>query len=205
MKIIILEDHPAISFLLSSIISKIPVKTEIENFTQLGTALQAICSNPPDFVITDIQIEEYKQLEILMKCHKQKIPFMVYSSFINPTILNQCDQYKASVVVSKSASLEDLNTGIQHLIQNKHFRCKVCSSYAESEDNKSRKIPKVVFTSAEESVILAQIAGKTTIQLSVETNKSKYTIRNQRMKLMEKNGCSMEEIARRYLFWHTKG
>jgi hypothetical protein len=63
----------------------------------------------------------------------------------------------------------------------------------------------VLFTHAEEDVILGQIAGKSSIQLSIDTHKSKFTIRNQRMSLMEKNQCTMEEIARSYLYWHTSG
>lgn len=205
MKIIILEDHPGISFLLSSIISHMPVKIETENFTQLETALQTICSNPPDFVITDIQIGEYKQLEILEACSKRKIPCMVFSSYINSTILKHCEEHHARVVVSKSAPLEDLQAGVKNLIHGSYFRCSVCSNIENMKSRIPQEVPKVVYTPAEEYVILAQIEGKSTVQLSHETGKSKYTIRNQRMHLMEKNGCTMEEITRRYLFWHTNG
>jgi DNA-binding NarL/FixJ family response regulator len=109
------------------------------------------------------------------------------------------------VVVAKSSPIEELKTGLQSLINNQHYRCSVCNQLYDAKNRLSQDTPGVIFSPAEEFVILAQIEGKSTVQLSRETKKSKYTIRNQRMSLMEKNGCTMEEIARRYLFWHTSG
>jgi DNA-binding NarL/FixJ family response regulator len=191
--------------LLSIIVREISDKTEIEYFTQWENALQAVNSIPPDFVITDIQIGDCKQLELLMACHERKIPCMVFSSYINHTILDFCSRYQASVVVAKSSPTEDLKKGVQQLMTGKTFQCEVCNNISHSKGCISEETPRVLFTPAEEIVIRAQIEGKSTIELSKETNKSKYTIRNQRMKLMEKNECTMEEIVRRYLFWHTNG
>lgn len=205
MKILILEDHPGIAHLLEMIIREIANNIEIEFFTAWETALESINRASPDFVITDIQIGDYKQLELPEACHKKKIPFMVFTSFINPTIIDHCDQFKARVVVSKSSDMEDLKQGVKSLINNHYFRCSACSDISHSKSRISEETPRVLFSPSEEFVILAQIEGKSTVQLSQETKKSKYTIRNQRMKLMEKNACTMEEIARRYLFWHTKG
>jgi DNA-binding NarL/FixJ family response regulator len=139
------------------------------------------------------------------ECKELKIPFMVFSGYMNSTILGHCDEYRARVVVTKSAPNEDLKLGIQNLLNDGFYRCSICSELGKVKSRVSEEIPRVLFTQAEEFVILAQIEGKTTLQLSEETRKSIYTIRNQRMKLMEKNGCTMEEIVRRYLFWHTKG
>lgn len=205
MKLIVLEDHPGIAHLITLIVREISEKTEIEHFSQWKNALQAVNLNPPDFVITDIQIGDYKQLELLMACNERKIPCMVFSSYINPTILDLCSQYKAPVVVAKSSPMADFKKGVHHLITGRPYRCEVCNNILHSKRRISEETPRLLFTPAEEFVILAQIEGKSTIQLAKETNKSKYTIRNQRMKLMEKNECTMEEIVRRYLFWHTKG
>ena len=186
-------------------LEEITPEIEIGHCADYIKALQSIRANSPDFVITDIQIGEHKQLDVLMDCFEKKIPSMVFSSYINSTILSHCEQYKARVVVAKSAPLEELKKGLQSLLNNHRFRCSVCNQLNDAKGRLTEDTPKVIFSPAEEFVILAQIEGKTTLQLSNETKKSKYTIRNQRMSLMEKNGCTMEEIARRYLFWHTSG
>lgn len=205
MKVYIIEDHPSVFQILKLILEEMGGHLEIVNFPEWTAAVKAIASSPPDFVITDIQIGDFKQLNTLTECYEKKIPCMVFSSYINSTILGQCERHKARVVVSKSSSIEELKIGLQSLIGHRWFQCSACQSLTDSKRRLSEEIPKVIFTPAEEFVILAQIEGKTTVELSKETKKSKYTLRNQRMKLMEKNGCTMEEIVRRYLFWHTKG
>lgn len=205
MRVYIIEDHPSVFQILKLLLEEMGDHMEIVHFPEWTAAVKSIASSPPDFVITDIQIGDFKQLNILTECHEQKIPCMVFSSHINSTILNHCRQYKARVVVAKSAPFEELKQGLQSLLNNHRFRCSVCNQIADAKGRLSEDTPRVIFSAAEEFVILAQIEGKTTVQLSQETKKSKYTIRNQRMSLMVKNGCTMEEIVRRYLFWHTKG
>ena len=205
MKILIVEDHPSVSHIVDMMIKEISAAIEVEHHIHWKKALESIQSNTPDCVITDIQIGEQKQLNMMVECHENKIPFMVFSSFINPTILGYCEDYRARVVVAKSAPIEEVKQGLKCLINNHRYRCSICRELTHTQNEKMEDTPKVIFSPAEEFVILAQIDGKTTVQLSLETKKSKYTIRNQRMSLMEKNGCTMEEIARRYLFWHTLG
>lgn len=205
MNILIIEDHPSICKILELMILEKYPKAIINITEELNTSLEFIKKIKPEFVITDIQLGNFKQIEILEECEKFKIPCMVFSSYINATILEQCITFKVNVVVAKSSSIEDLQKGIYHLLSRSSFRCTLSTEINKTQFDNLEYTPKVIFTAAEESVILAQIAGKSTVELSKDTRKSKYTIRNQRMKLMEKNECTMEEIVRRYLFWHTKG
>jgi DNA-binding NarL/FixJ family response regulator len=205
MKILIVEDHPSVALVLQNIIREIAENATIESHTNLSDGLANVRSGWPNLVISDIQIGNHKQLDILMECFEQKTPCMVFSSYINQTILGHCDEYRATVVVAKSSPITELKQGLEALITGHSYRCSACIALSKVHNPLSEDTPKVIFTHAEEFVILAQIAGKSTIQLAEETKKSKYTIRNQRMSLIEKNGCTMEEIVRRYLFWHTNG
>ena len=205
MRILILEDHPSIYCVIEMIVKEVLPNVEIDYFSEWDKALESIRKSSPDFVITDIQIGEYKQLDIPKECHLKKIPFMVFTSHINTTILDHCDQLKARVVVAKSSPIDQVKLGVTALLQDRYFRCEISQNISNLKSRFSETTPKVIFSAAEEFVILAQIDGKSTLQLSEESGKSKFTIRNQRMKLMEKNHCTMEEIVRRYLFWHTKG
>jgi DNA-binding NarL/FixJ family response regulator len=205
MKLLILDDHPSIFLVIESLLKEIFPDIELNYFQDCQSASKSIEKSPPNFVISDIQIENIKQVEIPRLCHENGIPYMIFSSYINNTVLDLCNELKAMCVVSKSASIYDITQGLKALLSKNHYRCEVCSNIKKSRTYKSDTIPQVLFTVSEEYVIKAQLEGKTTIELSNESKKSKFTIRNQRMNLMEKNQCTMEEIARRYLFWHTKG
>lgn len=205
MRLFIVEDHPSIFYLLKLIVKETASNVRIEYSADWKLSLKKIKRIRPEFVITDIQIGDYKQLEIIETCSQYEIPFMVFSSHINQTILQHCENHNAQVVVAKSAPIQDLKLGIQNLLLKQPFRCEICKNISNSTGRISEQTPKPIFSYSEEFVILAQIEGKSTIELSNETKKSKYTIRNQRMKLMQKNDCTMEELVRRYLFWNTKG
>ncbi len=206
MRILILEDHPSILLVLQQIIKgEINPTIEIISFNDSDSAINFLKSNKTDAVISDIQINNTKQIDIIRECNIQKIPCMVFSSHINPTIIQHCESFNTNVIVSKSSTVEELKLGIRKLLAKEIYRCSLSNQVSQRKSRISEFTPKVDFSAAEEFVILAQIEGKSTIELSKETRKSKYTIRNQRMSLIEKNGCTMEEIVRRYLFWHTNG
>jgi len=202
MKILILEDHSIICHVIEKIIIDINPSIDIIYFDSWEHALKDIETNKPDFVITDIQIRSYKQTEILTACSNLKIPCMVYSSNINYTVMQYCHQLKISVIVSKLSSINNLRNGIIQLLQGNSYRCEISQETDDNHEKHQREIPKIIFSAAEENVIIAQMEGKSTIELSKESKKSKYTIRNQPMSLMLKNDCSMEEIIRRYIYWH---
>jgi DNA-binding NarL/FixJ family response regulator len=205
MNLLILDDHPSVFLVLKSLLMELCPDIKLHYFSDVEQAIQSINTAPPECVISDIQVHHTKQLEVPKLCHEKSIPFMIFSGHINTTILNLCSEIKALCVVSKSASIPDLTEGLKALLSKKSYCCAVCSALKKSNTMTSDIIPPVLFTDSEEYVIKAQLEGKSTIELSNESKKSKFTIRNQRMSLMEKNQCTMEEIVRRYLFWHTKG
>jgi DNA-binding NarL/FixJ family response regulator len=205
MTVLILDDHPSMLHILSSMVQELFPEMRVIEISDLKTATLSIIEKQPDFVITDIQIDSIKQMDLPKICWERKIPCMVFTGHANASILEIAIEYKVRSMVSKSASLDDLKEGIGALIQGRTFYCGVCSDILNVSNEEFDFIPPPIFTESEELVIKAQIEGKSTIQLSREIKKSKNTIRNQRMSLMEKNECSMEEVARRYLFWNTKG
>ncbi|MCL9980313.1 MAG: hypothetical protein NBV77_02595 [Bacteroidia bacterium] len=205
MNLLILDDHPSVFLVLQSLLTELAPNIKLIHFIDCQSAQKSIECTPPDFVISDIQIDHIKQLNIPTLCNKMGIPCMIFSNYINFTILDLCKELRVKCIVSKSSSINDLKQGLNALISKDQFYCAVCSNLNKSRTYRSDTIPQVIFTYAEEYAIKAQIEGKSTVDLSKESKKSKFTIRNQRMTLMEKNQCTMEEIARRYLFWHTKG
>lgn len=203
-KIVILDDHPSIIAILESTVNKINPNIQCISFLETKKAIAHCENDVPDFVISDIQIDELKTFDFCKYCSKAKIPFMVYTSFLNLTIYNTLKKLSCRSYVSKSTTLAELELGIKALIENKQFLCKHVVKYLNNI-LEQKEIPFIEFTEVELPVILAQISGETTIELANRLNKSAATIRNQRINLAMRYGCTMEEIARRYLFWYTAG
>lgn len=162
-RILVLEDHPCIFYVLEMVIKEISQSIEIVKYSKWEAALDYLREMKPDFVITDIQIGDYKQLEIITECNELKTPCMVFTSHINSTILEHCVDHKVQVVVAKSSPIKELKFGVHRLIHRQVFRCELCSEILNAKGRLSEKTPKVIFTPAQEFVILAQIEGKSTI------------------------------------------
>ncbi len=205
MKFLVLEDHPAIHLVIRQTIEKLFDDAEIVSHYNSTYALSAFAQDEFSFVITDIQIQERKELSLAKMCGTKEIPFMVFTSHLNRTIIETCFELGCKSYVCKTAPIEELALGIQAMINGSKFYCDTTKSYLEKKQSQNDYIPEISYTEAELPIILAQINGESTIDLSKRLNKSKSTIRNQRIHLMLKNGCSMEEVARRYLYWHTHG
>jgi DNA-binding NarL/FixJ family response regulator len=205
MKFLVLEDHPAIHLVIRQTIEKLFNEVEIVSHQNSNEAIEEFDKEDFSFIITDIQIQDRKELALAKKCATKEIPFMVYTSHLNRTIIDTCFQLGCKAYVCKTAPVEELATGINSMVNGLKFYCDATKKYIENTETTSDIIPEISYTEAELPIILAQIKGESTIDLSKRLNKSKSTIRNQRIHLMLKNGCSMEEVARRYLYWHTQG
>lgn len=205
MRFLILEDHPAIQHVLEQTISKLFPKSELEIHSNIESALDSFKSNDFSYVVTDIQIGEKKDLELAQKCQEKNTPFLVYTSHLNRTIIEMCINLGCNSYVCKSSAVEELKEGLKAMVKGSKFNCSHTKQYIQDAKSRNDFIPEVHYTDAEYPIIMAQIKGETTIELSKRLNKSKSTIRNQRIHLMLKNDCSMEEIARRFLYWNTQG
>ncbi len=205
MRFLILEDHPAIQHVLEQTISKLFPKSELEIHSNIESALDSFKSNDFSYVVTDIQIGEKKDLELAQKCQEKNTPFLVYTSHLNRTIIEMCINLGCNSYVCKSSAVEELKEGLKAMVKGSKFNCSHTKQYIQDAKSRNDFIPEVHYTDAEYPIIMAQINGETTIELSKRLNKSKSTIRNQRIHLMLKNDCSMEEIARRFLYWNTQG
>ncbi len=202
MKIVILDDHQVIQEILGELVLMVCEKADLFYFTELLPAIQFISREKPNFVITDLQIADKKQLDVVRLCDSLKIPYMVYTGYVNGYIVNECDAYSCVSYVSKSSSKLELKTGIDSLFKRNVFRCSNVKKYMNRNPKLLDYIPEVYCTKSEEDVLNGIIEGETSEETANRLGKSIYTVRNQRISLMHKNECSIEEIIKRYLFWH---
>lgn len=205
MKVLILDDHPAMNHVVESAVRKTNPSVDIISCTDLLHAKALIKNLQPAFVITDIQIFGEKQIVIPELCNELLIPYMVYTSHLNISVYRSCVENNVKVFISKSSMLSELEVGVKNLFNGNRYNCSSTTAYLNRNDLQFDIIPKVKFSHSELPVIIGHIRGYTTIQIANEMKKSKHTVRNQRINLMHRNDCSMEEIARRYLYWYSEG
>ena len=202
MKVLILDDHQIIYQALSELILIIDENISVFHCADVITAIDSIKNNRPNFVITDIQIGDSKQLAVMRLCHKLKIPFMVYTGFVNGYIVNECDSLNCNSYISKSSSTTELRLGIESLFKKSVYRCSIVKKYMNRSPSIVDYTPELNFTKNEEDIILGMINGESTEEIAKRLGKSVYTIRNQRINLMHKNNCSIEVVLKRYIYWN---
>ncbi len=205
-KILVLEDHPAIHDYILKAVNELNLDIRMEFTTNSEDALLKLKSNlPPDYFISDIQLNDRKVTIAIETASIRKIPFMVYSSFAHKTLTNLFDQLGGISYVSKSSPFHELVSGIRHLISKKPFKCLKTLENLNSNKNSQIEIQKPEFSHSEQQIILCAIEGLSIKETAQKLHKSTSTISNQRISLMLKNECNMQELIRSYLYWYSEG
>jgi two-component system, NarL family, invasion response regulator UvrY len=199
MKILFLDDHPTIAAILSDLVKLIPIEMDIYQAYSVKSAFDILQSEPIDRVVCDLQIKTGKSLEIPEYCSRFNIPFLVFSSHLNHTLIRQLEILAMLGYVSKASSIDELKDGLLCLIENKKYYC----SNVESELFKTGKeeIPKLSITPAERRVLEAMKTGKTLEELAQMLNLNITTIQNHKARISDRNNCKINEVLIRYLFW----
>jgi DNA-binding NarL/FixJ family response regulator len=205
VKLVLLDDHPAILELLKARIQKIEPNSSVVTFTEVENCMQYISQNRPNFVITDLHIHVGKSLALPKYCFEHGIPFMVYTSYVQYTLLKSLEDLNCRVFVSKSSSIMELEEGIFHLIQNLPYRCSSAGTKRDLAEFIEDIIPQPIVTEAELKVLQLLVEGLTTAEISEALNLSKHTIKNHCTHLKVKNACTLHELIRRYIYWQTNG
>lgn len=205
VKLVLLDDHPGILELLKLRIHRIEPNSSVVTFSEVENALMHMRKNRPDFVITDLHIHVGKSLALPKYCFENGIPYMVYTSYLQYTLLKSLEDFNCRVFVSKSSSTMELEEGLFHLMQHLPYRCSSTGLKQNSPDFIEDIIPQPIVTEAELKVLQLLVDGLTTAEISESLNLSKHTIKNHCTHLKVKNSCTLHELIRRYIYWQTNG
>lgn len=199
MTILLLDDHPVIIEFLESRIHQIEPSIEIVKSYNVEDALSLLKSHQIDRVICDLQIKSGKSLVIPEFCSKIQIPYAVFSSYINKSLIETLKSLKVSGYISKGTKTEDLIMGIKKLISSENYLCPL----VEREQWNKDKIdtPRPLLSKAEIRTLKAYNNGLSTIEVSNLLNIKPVTVRNHRARAMERNMCDFQELTRRYIYW----
>jgi DNA-binding NarL/FixJ family response regulator len=199
MKILFLDDHPTITAILSDLVKLIPIEMDIYQAHSVKSAFEILQSESIDRVVCDLQIKTCKSLDIPKYCSRFNIPFLVFSSHLNHTIIRQLEILNMLGYVSKASSIDELKDGLLCLIENKNYYCSIVES--EAFEIGKEEIPKLTITPAERRVLKAMKTGKPIEELAQMLRLSITTIQNHKARISDRNNCKINEVLIRYLFW----
>lgn len=199
MTILLLDDHPVIIEFLDSRIREIDPNIETIKSYDVEDALLKLQSNHIDRIICDLQIKSGKSFVIPEFCYKNQIPFLVFSSYINKSLIDTLKSVKVTGYIAKGTKTEDLIVGIKKLISCENYMCPV----VESEQWNKDKIdtPRPLLSRAEINTLKAYNQGLSTTEVANLLNIKPVTVRNHRARAMERNMCDFQELTRRYIYW----
>lgn len=199
MTFLILDDHPIILEFLESHIRQIESNVEIIKTCSVEEAILILKSKQIDRIICDLQIKSGKSLVIPEYCCKNEIPYMVFSSYINRSLIDSLKSIKITVYVSKGSRTDDLLTGIRKLFASENYLCPLVKREQSIKDRSDT--PRPLLSRAEIRVLKAYNTGLKTAEVANLLNLKSVSVRNHRARAMERNMCGFQELTRRFIFW----
>lgn len=201
MKILILDDHPLIPDFLTLKILEIYSSSEVLVANSLEQAQFLLTQNQVDRVICDLQIIRGKSLLLPEYCCINQIPFMVYSSHVNYSLIKVLKELKVNCYVSKGSKTECLVEGLKKLMANDIYYCP--SVQLEAKNENGADVPKPDLSNSEYKVFKAYSLGMNTEEVANLLGLKTVTVRNHRARAMDKNLCSYTELLDRFKFWEV--
>lgn len=199
MNILVLDDHPSIVEFIDIKLHELNNTLTIFKANTVEHALLLLGENEVDRVVCDLQIITGKNLVIPEYCKHQQIPYMVYSSYVNYTLIKVLKELKISCYVSKGSKTEHLIEGLMELLNNRVYYCPDVKR--EESNHCSSDVPRPNLSKSEYNVVQAFSTGMNTDEVSKYLGLEKVTIRNHRARASNKNLCSFSELIKRFKYW----
>jgi len=202
MTILLIDDHPAIQALVKQHILAFSSNAEVISCFTVNDAKQLFSSlTKIDFVISDLELVEGCNLDVLTICHHNRIPCMIYSSHVNKVLLNEAEKLGVNCYVSKKSVLEHLDKGLKALLTGTQYQCSIVQRMKESNTS-FIETKKLILTTGQKKILNILAQGFTRLDAKEMLNIKLNTLNNQIARAREVNDCgNLEELIRRYKFW----
>ena len=199
MNILVLDDHPSIVEFIAIKLQELNTDLVIFKTNTVEQALPILEGNEIDRVICDLKIVSGKNLVIPEYCNHRQIPYMVYSSYVNYTLIKMLKELKVFCYVSKGSKTEYLIEGLVELLNKRFYFCPDVKT--EESNHNDSDIPRPNLSKSEYNVVQAFSAGMDTETVSKYLGLEKVTVRNHRARASNKNLCSFSELIKRFKYW----
>lgn len=202
MKVLIIEDQPAIQVIVAEEILKIEPNAQIISYNGIKEAIDFLENgNVVDFVISDLELKNGYNTQILIYCGENRLPMMVYSSHVNKVLMLEIEANNVQCYVSKKSEFHTLKLGITSLFNNESYFCPTVLKTIQS-NTAFKSTERLDLTKSQKKIIDLLSKGFNREESAKMLNIKNTTLNNQIARAREKNLCeNMEELIRRYNFW----
>lgn len=203
IKIAITDDHPLLLEGLKNILSKEDNFDVVGCYPTASAMNNALTTIEVDVLLLDINLPDANSIE-LIKPLKQQYPLIhiiVISVHNEYAVINSVLQEGAEGYIQKNASIEEIISGIQQILEGNIFLCTQTRNIIDkkAEDGLST-VPKL--TRREKEVLIEAALGLTTTEIADKLFISSHTVESHRKNLIvkfnTKNLSSAIKLAHEY-------
>lgn len=186
-KILLVDDHQVFSTSLKMVLEANNYEVDITKEVHL--AIKFLKANSYDLLISDIEMPETNGVDLIRIIHQNKSDFtkvpkvIVLTSYHKISLFKKLHALGIDGFLSKNTSQFELLKAISKVLANeKYYETSIYSSYLKSNLNNQS----IEFTDRELDVLRLILEEKTTSEIALELQISKYTVEGHRKNLLQK-------------------
>ena len=204
MKILILDDHEAIRFVVKQYVLDVLPNAEIFEYATIPEALEHFSQRlPVDCVISDLELTEGCNPSLMETARTNAKPVLIFSSHVNKMLIELFERYEVPCYVSKTPGIEALKRGIQALLHGESYFCPLVIQTKLSTSTYKETAP-LKLTKGQIKVLNVIKQGHNRKSAAEILKISATTVDNHIAKARDINECdSQEELMRRFRFWEN--
>lgn len=201
MKLLLLEDHVAVRETVIRYILEITHTMIVLEANNVEDADQFIKNTKINYAICDLELTKGCNINPIEGLYRERIPFMVYSSHVNKSLINELESKKVRSYVSKQSNMTDFKMGLEALFNGGKHYCPIVTETLKSnkvEENTGR----LRLSKSERKVIELLSKGQTREEVADLLHLELTTINNHIFRARVANGShNVSDLLRRYRFW----
>jgi DNA-binding NarL/FixJ family response regulator len=201
MKLLLLEDHVAVRETVIRYILEITPTMIVLEANNVEDADQFIKNTKINYAICDLELTKGCNINPIEGLYRERIPFMVYSSHVNKSLINELESKKVRSYVSKQSNMTDFKMGLEALFNGGKHYCPIVTETLKSnkvEENTGR----LRLSKSERKVIELLSKGQTREEVADLLHLELTTINNHIFRARVANGShNVSDLLRRYRFW----
>lgn len=187
VKILLVDDHQVFSTSLKMVLETNNYVVDIA--TEVNIAIKFLKANSYDLLISDIEMPEINGVDFIKIINQSKnelknIPkVIVLTSYNKLSLFKKLHTLGVDGFLSKNTSQFELLKAINKVLANqKYYETSIYNSYLKSNLNNQS----IVFTDRELDVLKLILEEKTTSEIALQLQISKYTVEGHRKNLLQK-------------------
>lgn len=196
IKVYIADDHTLFRKAFMKVLQEINRVGEIKEAADGRELLALIEKDIPDLIILDIEMPVMDGIKACEKIVKQypEIKVIVVSMHDNKLTICQALQAGVHAYLPKVAKLNEFETALNTLLDGKRYSNEIMEDalrYADTLANGKQKAGLIKTELSEKEIAIIKLICKqlTNRQIAIELSLSEHTVRNHRVRMMQKTGA----------------